>query len=666
MAAVPAFAGQNAATGESTAKTDEAPLTGNGGNGISDVRYRCAETLSAKGEISVKCDFTNKSKKTPKLFIVCMMLDLKKGKQKAVPGIKKQDKHNYVLEPDPNDPKVLKCKQTDTNGSGHGHDTSYHLGCHVISLKPGETKSFTWSGSAPFVSPPKVKVQANDFWINYADTINLEKLPNVTLDEKSCAPIIGQGQFLVPNVKDVSVNWVAVEAAFKDPVVGYQGTSLAAPTNLVYELLSVWPCAPPDLESTPPEGTCPRSPRSPPSTKVDLNLYWFDSLSASPHESYPAVLRVRGNTKRVRLVTDPPSGGMFRIPGGRSLYGSIRACSNAHRKVCIPPDVPEGTRTSFEVDVVDPNGGHTLFSEFGTFVQDTHPPHIDKIVVTPGVNGGFAVNAHAVDAATSPIAATLWYSIDNGTSWQAVGLEPTSNVLDPSHARTFTGTFAVPPGQNAKYYVVVQDELYNDDWYGPGTAARVAPPGNPTLTAITVSPADPAIFGTSSTQLTASGTYSDGSTENLTATVTWVSANRSVATISNAAGSQGVATGTGAGSTTISATSGSVTGATTLTVNCQHSGGLGNYSDCNNPLGTPGQQATYNPMMATEARDAWIVSPATTDMATCNGAIALVKATATEAAVWVYNGPAAGYGHLNTTQNTPTCPTGGPGDFTWN
>jgi hypothetical protein len=97
MAAVPASAGQNAVTGESTAKTDEAPLTGNGGNGIADVKYKCAETLSAKGEISVKCDFTNESAKTPKLFIVCMMLDLKKSKQKAVPGIKKQDKHDYVL-----------------------------------------------------------------------------------------------------------------------------------------------------------------------------------------------------------------------------------------------------------------------------------------------------------------------------------------------------------------------------------------------------------------------------------------------------------------------------------------------------------------------------------------------------------------------------------------
>jgi hypothetical protein len=103
-----------------------------------------------------------------------------------------------------------------------------------------------------------------------------------------------------------------------------------------------------------------------------------------------------------------------------------------------------------------------------------------------------------------------------------------------------------------------------------------------------------------------------------------------------------------------------------LTVNCQHSGGLGNYSDCNNPLGTPGQQTTYNPTMATEARDAWMVSPATTDFATCNGATALVKATATEAAVWIYNGPAAGYGHLNSSNNTPTCPNGGPGDFTWN
>src|SRR5262249_10843973 len=63
-------------------------------------------------------------------------------------------------------------------------------------------------------------------------------------------------------------------------------------------------------------------------------------------------------------------------------------------------------------------------------------------------------------------------------------------------------------------------------------------------------------------QFTATGTYSNGSTQNLTSQVTWASSNTAAATIS----STGVATAAAAGSTTISATLGSVSGSTGLTV----------------------------------------------------------------------------------------------------
>ena len=52
-------------------------------------------------------------------------------------------------------------------------------------------------------------------------------------------------------------------------------------------------------------------------------------------------------------------------------------------------------------------------------------------------------------------------------------------------------------------------------------------------------------------QYTATGKYSDGSTQNLTQAVTWASSNTAVATITQ----NGLATGQGAGSTTISAKS---------------------------------------------------------------------------------------------------------------
>ena len=87
-----------------------------------------------------------------------------------------------------------------------------------------------------------------------------------------------------------------------------------------------------------------------------------------------------------------------------------------------------------------------------------------------------------------------------------------------------------------------------------------------TLVSIEVSPTDPSIADGTTQEFTATGVYTDDSTHDLTAEVTWASSNEAVATVSNDAGSKGLATAAGAGSTTVSATSGGVTGDTTLTV----------------------------------------------------------------------------------------------------
>ncbi|HVN92112.1 MAG TPA: Ig-like domain-containing protein [Terracidiphilus sp.] len=83
-----------------------------------------------------------------------------------------------------------------------------------------------------------------------------------------------------------------------------------------------------------------------------------------------------------------------------------------------------------------------------------------------------------------------------------------------------------------------------------------------TLTSIGVSPASPSISAGATQQFTATATYSDGSTGNVTGSVIWASLKQSVATVSPT----GLATGVGAGSTTITATMSGVTGSATLTV----------------------------------------------------------------------------------------------------
>ncbi|TGL34859.1 hypothetical protein EHQ52_10240 [Leptospira koniambonensis] len=86
------------------------------------------------------------------------------------------------------------------------------------------------------------------------------------------------------------------------------------------------------------------------------------------------------------------------------------------------------------------------------------------------------------------------------------------------------------------------------------------------LVSIAVSPTNSNVYTTQTKDFTATGTYSDASTQNLTTSVTWASSDTSKATISNAAGTNGRATGVAAGTITISATSGSVSGNTQLTV----------------------------------------------------------------------------------------------------
>lgn len=83
----------------------------------------------------------------------------------------------------------------------------------------------------------------------------------------------------------------------------------------------------------------------------------------------------------------------------------------------------------------------------------------------------------------------------------------------------------------------------------------------PSLVSIQVTPATPTIAATTSVAFTATGVYSDGSQQNLTASVTW-SANSSGATIT----SNGVATGVAPGQTNVTASVGTITGSATLTV----------------------------------------------------------------------------------------------------
>ena len=100
-----------------------------------------------------------------------------------------------------------------------------------------------------------------------------------------------------------------------------------------------------------------------------------------------------------------------------------------------------------------------------------------------------------------------------------------------------------------------------------GVSAAATLTVNPAaLASIAITPQAPAIALGTSQQFTATGTYTDGGTQDVTSVVSWSSSDATVAIISNAVGSYGLATSSGQGSATITATSSSVSSSTTIAV----------------------------------------------------------------------------------------------------
>lgn len=96
---------------------------------------------------------------------------------------------------------------------------------------------------------------------------------------------------------------------------------------------------------------------------------------------------------------------------------------------------------------------------------------------------------------------------------------------------------------------------------------------SPVPTSIAVTPANPTLLSLTTTQFTATATYSDNTTNNITNLVTWSSSTPSFAAVDNGTTAPGKAFALSSGTTQISATIGGVTGSTSLKV---IGGGLSN------------------------------------------------------------------------------------------
>lgn len=200
-----------------------------------------------------------------------------------------------------------------------------------------------------------------------------------------------------------------------------------------------------------------------------------------------------------------------------------------------------------------------------------------------GLASGVAAGTSAITATSGSISGSATLTITSATL-QSIAVTPASPSIATGLTKQFTATGTY---SDTSIYDITSSVTWSSGTTSSATisagglASGVAAgtstitatsgsiSGNTTLTvtaatlqSIAVTPASPSIATGLTKQFTATGTYSDASTQDITASVTWISGNTSVATID----SGGLATGVAAGSIFITATLDSITGGTPLTV----------------------------------------------------------------------------------------------------
>jgi 6-phosphogluconolactonase len=202
------------------------------------------------------------------------------------------------------------------------------------------------------------------------------------------------------------------------------------------------------------------------------------------------------------------------------------------------------------VTVIDPSGNAASYSYDGV-------GNILKITRTTIAPNSLAVNNILPRSGSVGTAITI--------QGQGFSATPASNSVQ------FNGVVATVVSASASQLVAAVPVGATSGPLSVTVAGVSAQGGNftvlqPVVIAINVTAPLPIVQVGASEQYVATGILDNGTTQDLTTAVTWSSSNAAAATISNAAGSQGLALGAGAGTAVITATLGSVSGSATLRV----------------------------------------------------------------------------------------------------
>ena len=244
-----------------------------------------------------------------------------------------------------------------------------------------------------------------------------------------------------------------------------------------------------------------------------------------------------------------------------------------HEALVVTHSVTVGSSVGVRWYELRPNAAHDL----SVFQQGTYAPDATfRWMSSASMDqaGGIALGYSASSSSISPgvrftgrLAGDLLGQMTQGEGTIVVG---TGSQTGPNLSRWGDYTsMTVDPLDDCTFHYVNEYLQTNGafNWSTRIASFRLPACGAPTLTSLAVSPSPVSLAKGTSTPLKAIGTYSDGSTADVTTAATWSSGDSTIATVSNTTGSQGQLTAVGQGGpVTITAKVGTTSASTLATV----------------------------------------------------------------------------------------------------
>jgi len=314
------------------------------------------------------------------------------------------------------------------------------------------------------------------------------------------------------------------------------------------------------------------------------------SAVATWTSSAPAVATVEkpGNATALAAGTTTIEAALGAVKGSTTM--TVTAATLVSIAITPPgPSIARGTTQQFSA--TGTYSDNTTQDLTGSVLWSSGMTNIATIVGNSGLATGVAVGTSAISATLGAIVGTTNLTVTPATL-VSISLSPTNPSVPLGAPASFTATGIYSDNSNQVLTDAVTwasataatatisnaaDSKGQATTLAVGTSVISATMGTvsasttltvtaATLASIQIAPTLPSIANGTTQQFTATGVFTDATTQNLTDAVTWGSATTSVATISNADGSKGLATSASPGTTNITATSGAIMGSTTLTV----------------------------------------------------------------------------------------------------